>query len=320
MTEIKTVVVVGAGTMGHGVAQLLATKGLQVHLVDVNEKALQNALTWIQDNLSYMAESGQLAAGNIKRVLNKIKHSTDIEACAPKADFVLEAVNENFELKRGLLKRLSQITSKQTILASNTSSFDINDLSIDINHVERFLGMHWFHPPQITPCVEVIPSNSTSKKYIMRALKFLEAMGKFPTVCRSSPGFVANRMQMALAAEAIAIVEEGLATPEEVDRIAKSSFGFRLSAYGPLEICDQAGIDSYLAVLEYLFKKLRRKQFAPPEILKKMVKQGRLGLKTKRGFYNYQDGFDRKLKSERDKRLHARLKLFRQEQGLERDE
>jgi 3-hydroxybutyryl-CoA dehydrogenase len=199
------------------------------------------------------------------------------------------------------------------ILATNTSSYDINELANVTRNPQRVLGTHWFHPPPITPAVEIIPADATSRETIDQAIALMERIGKFPTLCKSAPGFVANRIQFAMAAEALAIVEEGLASPEEVDRIVKSSFGFRLSAFGPFEIADQAGLDTYRAIFEYLYNKLGREQFKPPRILSDLIDQGRLGLKSEKGFYDHEDGAAEALKRKRDSRLYARLKIFRDE-------
>jgi 3-hydroxybutyryl-CoA dehydrogenase len=142
----------------------------------------------------------------------------------------------------------------------------------------------------------------------------MERIGKVPTKCKSAPGFVANRIQLAMAAEALSIVEEGLASPEEVDRIVKTSFGFRLGAYGPLEIIDQAGADTYRAVYNYLYNKLQREQFKSPRILDKLIEQGHFGLKTQKGFYEYKDGASDVIKRDRDRKFYARLRLFREEE------
>jgi 3-hydroxybutyryl-CoA dehydrogenase len=142
----------------------------------------------------------------------------------------------------------------------------------------------------------------------------MERMGKFPTMCKNAPGFVANRIQFAMVAEALAIVGEGLATPKEVDNIVKSSFGFRLSAYGPFEIGDQAGIDTYKAIFEYLYGKLKKEQFKPPQILDRLMGEGRFGLKNQKGFYEYEGDAAQKMKRDRDRKLYSRLKIFQDEQ------
>jgi 3-hydroxybutyryl-CoA dehydrogenase len=318
LETIDTALIVGAGIMGHGFAQLLAMNNIEVHLVDRAVEFLDRARSWIEDNLAYMIELGELQAPEMEAALSRINFTTDIAGNLPKADYVLEAVSENFELKRSIWKILGQKAAPGAILASNTSSYDINELSEGVPHPERIIGTHWFHPPQITPCVEVIPGNGASQANIDLMMTFLSGLGKMPTFCKSAPGFVANRIQFALATEAIALVEEGLATPAEVDRIVKSSFGFRLGAYGPFEIMDQAGADTYLGVYEYLEKKLDKAYFKPPQLLQKQVAAGRLGLKTSGGFYDYGPGAADAMRRERDRKFYARLKLVRQEWKQER--
>ncbi len=312
--NIRTALIVGAGIMGHGFAQILAMNNLKIYLVDQTDELLDRARGWIQNNLDHMIELGELQANKRTVILSRINFTTNLVGNLAEADYVLEAVNENFELKRGIWEILGHNASPQAILASNTSSYDINELAHGVPNPERIIGTHWFHPPQITPCVEVIPGNGASPANIERMMTFLSDLGKMPTLCKSAPGFVANRIQMALAAEAIALVEEGLATPTEVDRIVKSSFGFRLGAYGPFEIIDQAGADTYLSVYEYLYKKLGKAYFKPPELLQKQVKSGRLGLKSLGGFYEYGSGAADTMRRDRDRKFYARLKLIRQEQ------
>jgi 3-hydroxybutyryl-CoA dehydrogenase len=161
--------------------------------------------------------------------------------------------------------------------------------------------------------VEVIPGKGASQANIDLMLAFLTNLGKMPTLCQSAPGFVANRIQIAMASEAIALVEEGLATPAEVDRIVKSSFGFRLGAYGPFEIIDQAGADTYYSVFEYLYEKLGKAHFKPPRLLADQVQAGRLGLKTSGGFYEFGPGAADSMRRERDRKFYARLKLVKKE-------
>ena len=311
--SIKRAAVIGAGTMGHGVAQLLAQNNMQVNLVDTSPEYLDRALKWIRDNLNFMVELEELNSGMVDDILGRINPTTDIASSLDGVGYVLEAVNEDFELKRRVWKQISQGSPLNCILASNTSSYDINELTEGVKGPERIVGTHWFHPPQITPCVEVIPGKESSPNNVQKTMNFLESLGKIPTVCKSAPGFVANRIQMAMAKEAIALVEEGLATPQEVDRIVKTSFGFRLGAYGPFEIIDQAGADTYLSVFEYLFSKLPREHFKPPQLLRDQVAAGRLGLKSFQGFYEYGSGAADKLRRDRDRKLYSRLKLLKTE-------
>jgi 3-hydroxybutyryl-CoA dehydrogenase len=311
MKAIKHVLVVGAGIMGHGITQTFALSGLNVTLVDQNEALLDRAKVWIQENLEFMVELELLQPLQVEAALGRINFTTKLEASAETVDYIIEAITEDLDLKKRLFEQLGNIVSPEVIIATNTSSYDINDLAAVTAHPERVLGTHWFHPPQITPAVEIIPADTTSLTTIAQATALMEFIGKFPTLCKSAPGFVANRIQFAMAAEALAIVEEGLASPEEVDRIVKSSFGFRLSAFGPLEITDQAGLDTYRAIFEYLHKKLGREQFRPPRILSDLIKQGRLGLKSEKGFYDYKAGAAEALKQKRDRRLYNRLEIFK---------
>jgi 3-hydroxybutyryl-CoA dehydrogenase len=313
MKEINIVLVVGAGVMGHGFAQVFALNGIDVFLVDQSQELLDRAQGWIRENLEFMVELELIKSPEIEAALKRIRFASDLEGSAAKADYVLEAISEDLELKKSLFKQLGSLAGTDVILATNTSSYDINELANVTQNPQRVLGTHWFHPPPITPAVEIIPADATSQQTIDQAIALMERIGKFPTMCKSAPGFVANRIQFAMAAEALAIVDEGLASPQEVDRIVKSSFGFRLSAFGPFEITDQAGLDTYRAIFEYLYNKLDREQFKPPRILSDLIDQGRLGLKSEKGFYDHEDGAAEALKRKRDSRLYARLKIFRDE-------
>ena len=313
LEKIDSALVVGAGIMGHGFAQLLAMHNIEVFLVDQSDDLLDRARCWIVDNLDYMIELEKLDTSGKETVLSAINFTTDLAGNLPKADYVLEAVSEDFDLKRDVWMAMGQNAAPDAILASNTSSYDINELAEGLPNPERIIGTHWFHPPQITPCVEVIPSKHADPANIELVMEFLTGLGKVPTICKSAPGFVANRIQMALAAEAIALVEEGLATPAEVDSIVKNSFGFRLGAYGPFEIMDQAGADTYLGVYRYLAKKLDKPYFKPPKLLEKQVKAGKLGLKSAGGFYDYGPGAVETMRRDRDRKFYARLELVKKE-------
>jgi 3-hydroxybutyryl-CoA dehydrogenase len=315
MKPIKSVLVVGAGTMGHGFSQIFSLNGINVTLVDKNKELLDQARRWIQDNLEYMSEIQELKGQSVSNILDRIELKTDLDKHAKQTDFILEAVNEDLELKKQIFRQLDAVAPPDVVLASNTSSFDINEIGEVTEHPNRVIGTHWFHPPQITPCVEIIPSKATSPDIVERTISFMERIGKVPTKCKSAPGFVANRIQLAMAAEALSIVEEGLASPGEVDRIVKTSFGFRLGAYGPFEIIDQAGADTYRAVYNYLYNKLQREQFKSPRILDKLIEQGHYGLKTQKGFYEYRDGASDVIKRDRDRKFYARLRLFREEEN-----
>jgi len=311
------ILVVGAGTMGHGIAQCAAMRGFSVRVVDQAASMLPKAEALVADHLGFMVSLGRLGPAEAADAARRLTFSTDLPGAAAWADFVFEAVFEDLGVKRELFARLGELTGPEVVLASNTSSFDIAKLCEVTRHPERVIGTHWFHPPQITPCIELIPADRTSAETLDKARELATALGKSATRCTNAPGFVANRIQFAMAAEAMAIVAEGLATPGEVDRIVKSSFGFRLSAFGPFEIADQAGIDVYRAIFAYLYENLGREQFAPPALLEAMVADGRLGLKSGRGFYQYGREEGDKLRRTRDIRLFDRLELFEKENGGE---
>ena len=307
------ILVIGAGTMGHGIAQQAAMHGFSVAVVSRNVASLRRAGIMVQEHLAFMREKGLLTAQNIENTLARMRYSTDLAAEAAQADFVFEAVFEDLAVKRALFAKLGDCARSEVVLASNTSSFDIGRLCDVTRHPERVIGAHWFYPPQATPCIELIMAPQTSEHTLQQAQAMAVALGKYATRCTNAPGFVANRIQFAMAAEACKIVEEGLATPEEVDRIVKSSFGFRLGAFGPFEIADQAGIDVYLSIFEYLHAHLQHAQFAPPALLRKLAAEKRLGLKAGKGFYDYGGDKANALRRVRDERLFDRLELFKKE-------
>ena len=317
MDNNNKILVIGAGTMGHGIAQQAAMHGFSVALVDQNESALGKAGLMVREHLNFMREKNLLNTHDIETILARIRYSMDLAAEAAQADFVFEAVFEALEIKRDVFAQLGECARPDVVLASNTSSFDIGKLCDATRNPERVIGAHWFHPPQATPCIELITAPKTSEQTLQKARAMAVALGKYPTRCTNAPGFVANRIQFAMAAEAFKIVEEGLATPEEVDRIVKSSFGFRLGAFGPFEIVDQAGIDVYLSIFAYLHKHLQDAQFAPPALLRTLMEEKCLGLKSGKGFYDYSGGKANAVRRLRDERLFDRLELFNREHAAD---
>jgi 3-hydroxybutyryl-CoA dehydrogenase len=314
MKDIKTIAVLGAGTMGHGIAQCAAVAGYAVALSDPDETMLARGRAMIETSLNYWRARGRLEPAAAAAALSRLTLVAEPQEAAAKADFVFEAVFENLDLKRDLFRNLGQWTGPEVVLASNTSSFDISRLAEVTRHPERVIGAHWFHPPQITPALEVIPTAQTSPQVLAAVLALAEKMGKYPTRCSNQPGFVANRIQFAMLAEVLAIIEEGAATPEEVDRIVKSSLGFRLGCFGPCEIADQAGLDVYRSIYESLYAATGRAVFQTPAAVTRLVQENRLGLKTGRGFYDYSaPGAAAEVLNRRDIRLLERLKLFERE-------
>jgi 3-hydroxybutyryl-CoA dehydrogenase len=234
-------------------------------------------------------------------------------------DLVFEAVPERLDLKEDVLKACEMAAAPHAIIASNTSSFPIDELASFLERPERFLGMHWFNPPEWTPGVEVIPADVTDPAVADRTVAFLRAIGKRPALVKSGPGFVANRIQMALFREALACVNDGLASPEEVDEVVRSCFGFRLPFFGPFQIADMAGLDVYASVFETLEKGLGE-EFHVPAPLRELVDRGRTGTKSGAGFLTYSDEERERLLLERDRRYAALNELLSRMPPLESKE
>jgi 3-hydroxybutyryl-CoA dehydrogenase len=226
-------------------------------------------------------------------------------------DLVFEAVPEDIGLKEEILGACSEAAPQDAVIVSNTSSLPINDLAEFVGRPERFCGMHWFNPPEWTPGVEVIPAAATDTEVVGRLVEFLRGIGKRPAVVGDGPGFVANRIQNALFLEAVRCVEEGLASPQEVDEVVRSCFGFRLPFFGPFQISDMAGLDVYENVLDVLRDGLGER-FEAPESLRKLVEQGRTGTKSGAGFLEYTDEERERLLLERDRRYAALNELLKE--------
>ena len=239
----------------------------------------------------------------------RVETPPDLEAAVGDADLVIEAVPEEQALKEDILGRCSAAAPASAIIASNTSSLPIGGLAPAVSEPGRFLGVHWFNPPEWTPGIEVIPASGTSRETVDRVIELLRGIGKRPAEVADHPGFVANRLQMALLREAIAIVDEGLATPESLDEVVRTTFGFRLPFFGPFLIADMAGLDTNASVFETLERGIGP-EFAVPGALREMVDAGRLGTKSGAGFGDYTDEQREALLLDRDRRYAALAKLL----------
>ena len=220
--------------MGRGIANAFATNGHRVSIVDRDPLIADRAKSSIERDLEVAIEEGFVARSDLETIVKRITPTADLEDAVEKAGLVVEAVPEELELKLGIWRRLGEVAAEDAILATNTSSFDINELAKVVQRrPERVIGTHWYNPAHIVPCVEVVPADATSDQTIASIVELLRRLGKEPAVTKSVPGFVGNRIQLVMAAEAFRCVEQGIATPEAVDAIVRSSFGFRLGAFGP---------------------------------------------------------------------------------------
>src|SRR4051794_1511170 len=300
MADFARVAVVGAGTMGHGFAQVFAASGREVLLADRTLELAERGKRQVAVNLEVVVEVGFLPASEVDALLARIRPTADLAEAVAGAEVVLEAVFEDLALKQETWRRLDEHAREDALLATNTSSFDVNELAAVVTRrPERVIGTHWFNPPQIVPCVEVIPAAATSVETLEATLALLREVGKEPAIVKSVPGFIGNRIQLAMAAEAFRCVEEGIASAEDVDAIVRSSFGFRLGAYGPLRVADLAGLDTYLGVYDYLSERCGARCYEAPALLRSLVEQGRTGLKALGGVYDYSEEEATRLRAQR---------------------
>lgn len=306
--QVTVVTIVGAGIMGQGFAHLFASRGLTVYLVDASLSRASQGRDAVAASLATAVRAGCHAPEAVRPALDRIHPSDDLPAAVAEAEFVLEAVTEQMETKRAVWQAAGQAARPETVLATNTSSYDVNSFASLVPVPGRMLGTHWYNPPQIVPCVEVIPAETTSTETVEWTCDFLARLGKDPAVCRSVPGFVGNRIQFAMISEAFRCLEEGVATAADIDRIVRGSFGFRLGLYGPFQIGDLNGLDTYQAVYDYLEAQYGADRFRAPGLLRELTAEGRLGLKTARGLYDYTPDEAHRISSERDIRLWAALR------------
>ena len=281
--NIETVGVVGAGTMGNGIAHVFAQNGYHVRLVDVSQDILDRALQTIRKNLERQAKKAIIQESEIDPILSRIQTATDVEAMRD-AQLVVEAVVENVDVKRELFQKLDTITAPEAILASNTSSISITEIAAATQRPQQVVGMHFFNPVPVMKLVEVIRGLATSDETFDRIMELSRKLGKEPVAVNDYPGFVSNRVLMPMINEAIYCVMEGVATPEAVDTVMKLGMNHPM---GPLTLADFIGLDVCLHILEVLHRELGDDKYRPCPLLRKMVAAGHLGRKSGKGFYEY---------------------------------
>jgi 3-hydroxybutyryl-CoA dehydrogenase len=281
--EIRTVAVLGGGTMGNGIAHVFARSGFGVILRDVETRFLDRALDTISKNLDREIKKGTIAAADKPEILKKIEPVTDLAAIA-RANFAIEAVPERVELKREVLGEADRVLPPHVILATNTSSISITSLAAFTDRPDRFVGMHFMNPVPVMTLVEVIRALQTSDATFAAAMNLCEKIGKKPVAVNDSPGFVSNRVLMPLINEAAFCVMEGVATPDSVDAVMKLGMNHPM---GPLALADYIGLDVCLDVMEVLLQGFGDPKFRPCPLLRKMVSAGWLGRKSGHGFYVY---------------------------------
>ena len=285
--NITKVGVVGAGIMGHGIAQIFAQHGYQVALVSRREETLSEALREIRTNLARFVEHEIIQEDASDRIISRIKTTTRLEEAMSDVDFVVEAVIEDMDVKRTVFQSLDSACPRHAILASNTSGLSITEIASATKRPERVVGTHFWNPPHIMPLVEVIRGDSTSEGTVQATCELMERVGKIPAkVMKDIPGFIGNRIQHAMYREIFSLLDQKVATAEDIDKVVKLTFGGRLSILGPLTIADFNGVDLFLQVQGHLLKYIDR-SMEPAATLKEMVEKGYRGIKAGKGFYSW---------------------------------
>ena len=280
---INTVGIIGAGTMGNGIAQICAATGLQVVMVDISDAAVNRGIATVGGSLERLVKKEKLSAADREATLKRITGTTDRARLAD-CDLVIEAATENEELKVKILKDLCATLSPRTLLATNTSSISITKLAAATDRPDRFIGMHFFNPVPVMALLELIRGLQTSDDTHAKALDFAKRVGKVAITAKNSPGFAVNRILCPMINEAIFALQEGIATAEEIDAGMKLGCNHPI---GPLALADLVGLDTMLSVMEVFYKGFNDPKYRPAPLLREMVDAGHLGRKTGQGFYTY---------------------------------
>ena len=279
---IQTICVIGAGTMGSGIALAAAQSGFYTLLFDINNDVLEKAKTSIQKNLQYLLEKGKITAEEKDSIYQRIKFITDTNDCV--ADIIIEAIVEKVDAKVAIFNQLAELNHSEIIFATNTSSLSVSQIQAKVQQPQRVVGMHFFNPAQVMKLVEVVKGDQTLDEVAQTVYALCKQMKKTPVMCKDAPGFIVNRVARHYYLEALKLVENGIATVENVDEIMEAS-GFKM---GPFKLMDLIGNDINLAVTQSLYDACdKAERFKPSPIQIDKVAKGELGKKTKKGYYNY---------------------------------
>ena len=282
---IRQIAVLGSGTMGRGIAYVAAGAGYDTIVYDVDNAALDSARGAIESSLRKAVDRGRMTDTERLEALRRIQVASDLEPAIRTADLIIEAVPENFELKKDLFGQADLFCAEEAILASNTSSLSITKLASTVERRDRFVGLHFFNPPQAMKLIEIVRGERTSDETVDEVREIAEKMGKQPIVVRDSPGFASSRLGIAIGLEAMRMLEEGVASAADIDKAMELGYNHPM---GPLRLSDLVGLDVRLGIAEYLASTLGPR-FEPPQLLRDMVAQGKLGKKTGEGFYRWDD-------------------------------
>ncbi|MEN8885142.1 MAG: 3-hydroxybutyryl-CoA dehydrogenase [Winogradskyella sp.] len=283
---MKNIAVIGAGTMGNGIAHTFAQSGFKVQLIDISEASLQRGLDTISKNLDRMVAKEKITEADKTATLKNISLHTDIKEGVKSASLVVEAATENVDLKLNIFKQLDEACSADTILATNTSSISITQIGAVTSRPDKVIGMHFMNPVPIMKLVEIIRGYSTSDAVTTTIMELSKTLGKIPTEVNDYPGFVANRILMPMINESIETLYNGVAGVEEIDTVMKLGMAHPM---GPLQLADFIGLDVCLSILNVMYDGFKNPKYAPCPLLVNMVRAGKLGVKSKEGFYDYSE-------------------------------
>ncbi|RLG01248.1 3-hydroxybutyryl-CoA dehydrogenase [Thermococci archaeon] len=286
MYKIKKVLVVGAGVMGHGIAQIFSQYyKCDVYLLDIKEEFLERGINHIKNNLEKLVDRGELEEDEKDNILHRIRPTTDIKEAYKDVDLMIEAVIEKINVKKSIFETADKLTPPDAILATNTSSFSITQIASFTQRPEKVVGMHFFNPAPILKLVEIVRGAKTSDETVEIVKEICKVIGKEPVICKKdSPGFIVNRILFPALNEAANLVEEDIADPRDIDKAVKLGLNWPM---GPIELLDLIGIDTAVEILNSLSQGLNKSKYKPSPLLVKMAKVGDLGRKTKKGFYKY---------------------------------
>ena len=312
LEHINQISVLGAGIMGHGIAQSFLMGGYPVKLYDISDAILETARAHIKENLELFSKSDLISEANIEPALGRLSTGTDLKPSVEGSQFIVEAVSEDLSLKQELFEKVESFCGPDTIIASNTSSLTLKDIGIRVQDKKRLVITHWFNPPHIVPAVEVVKSEHTGDETMDTVMKLMEKIKKTPIrINMELPGFLINRIQMALAREVLDLYEKGVADAADIDRAVRASIGFRLASIGPLLTMDLGGIKLWLAVYKNLINDIQSSAELP-EALQSLASQDHDGVKSGKGFYDYSVDFSQteldEVIQKRDREFLNRLK------------
>lgn len=283
---MKNIAVIGAGTMGNGIAHTFAQSGFKVNLIDISESSLEKGMTTISKNLDRMVAKEKISEADKSETLGNITTFTNTESGVENTDLVVEAATENVDLKLKIFKQLDEACNKDTILATNTSSISITQIAAVTSRPEKVIGMHFMNPVPIMKLVEIIRGYNTSDEVTNTIMELSKTLGKVPTEVNDYPGFVANRILMPMINESIETLYNGVAGVEEIDTVMKLGMAHPM---GPLQLADFIGLDVCLSILNVMYDGFKNPKYAPCPLLVNMVRAGKLGVKSGEGFYDYSE-------------------------------